>query len=138
MNCNKLESISIGKYSFSDYSGEFELLNLPELQSISIGDMNSNSYNFYSASLFEINSNIIIKVCNIDMPNLESVILGAYSFHSVLEIVFDGRNIFKNSSLDLPKLKSIELGSLSLFGQWGNSNCKLTMKGITYTIHFHL
>ena len=94
LNCNKLESISIGKYSFSDYSGEFELLNLPELQSISIGDMNSNSYNFYSASLFEINSNIIIKVCNIDMPNLESVILGAYSFHSVLEIVFDGRNIF--------------------------------------------
>ena len=51
LNCVNLESISIGKYSFSDYSGEFELSNLPELQSISIGNMNSNSYNFYSASL---------------------------------------------------------------------------------------
>ena len=51
LNCVNLESISIGKYSFSDYSGEFELSNLPELQSISIGNMNVTSYNFYSASL---------------------------------------------------------------------------------------
>ena len=55
LNCNKLESIQIGEYSFSDYGGEFELSNLPQLQSIVIGNMNSNSYNFYS-SLFEIES----------------------------------------------------------------------------------
>ena len=51
LNCDKLASISIGEYSFSDYSGEFELSNLPELQSIVIGNMNVTSYNFYSASL---------------------------------------------------------------------------------------
>ena len=51
LNCVKLESISIGEYSFSDYGGEFELSNLPELQSIVIGNMNSTSYNFYSSSL---------------------------------------------------------------------------------------
>ena len=51
LNCDKLESISIGKYSFSDYGGEFELSNLPQLQSIVIGNMNSTSYNFYSSSL---------------------------------------------------------------------------------------
>ena len=51
LNCDKLESISIGKYSFSDYGGEFELSNLPQLQSIVIGQLNSNSYNFYSSSL---------------------------------------------------------------------------------------
>ena len=49
-NCTNLQSISIGEYSFSDYGGQFELSNLPELQSILIGTMNSNSYNFYSAS----------------------------------------------------------------------------------------
>ena len=46
-NCESLESIDIGSYSFSDYSGEFELLNLPSLQSISIGDYYSWSPNFF-------------------------------------------------------------------------------------------
>ena len=54
LNCAKLESISIGEYSFSDYAGEFELSNLPQLQSIQIGQLNSSSYNFYSSSSFEI------------------------------------------------------------------------------------
>ena len=59
LNCDKLESISIGEYSFSDYGGEFELSNLPQLQSIVIGNINSNSYNFYSTP-FDINSMIYI------------------------------------------------------------------------------
>lgn len=55
-NCVKLQSIEIGQYSFSDYVGDFELINLPILQSIKIGSNNHNSYNFYS-SLFIIQSN---------------------------------------------------------------------------------
>ena len=51
LNCDKLESISIGEYSFSDYGGEFELSNLPQLHSIVIGQLNVSSYNFYSSSL---------------------------------------------------------------------------------------
>ena len=51
LNCDKLESISIGEYSFSDYGGEFELSNLPELHSIVIGQLNVSSYNFYSSPL---------------------------------------------------------------------------------------
>ena len=31
LNCESLESIQIGEYSFSDYAGEFELKNLPQL-----------------------------------------------------------------------------------------------------------
>ena len=50
LNCESLESIQIDKYSFSDFGGEFELNNLPQLQSIQIGNLNSNSYNFYSSS----------------------------------------------------------------------------------------
>ena len=50
LNCESLESIQIGEYSFSDYAGKFELKNLPQLQSIHIGTIGSDSYNFYSAS----------------------------------------------------------------------------------------
>ena len=51
-NCELLESIYIGMYSFSDYSGEFELVNLPSLKSIHIGEMEdySWSHNFYYSS----------------------------------------------------------------------------------------
>ena len=50
LNCESLESIEIGEYSFSDFGGEFELKNLPQLQSIQIGTIGSTSYNFYYSS----------------------------------------------------------------------------------------
>ena len=50
LNCESLKTIEIGEYSFSDFGGEFELMNLPQLQLIVIGNLNSNSYNFYSSS----------------------------------------------------------------------------------------
>ena len=50
LNCESLESIQIGEYSFSDFAGEFELKNLPQLQSIQIGTIGSESYNFYNSS----------------------------------------------------------------------------------------
>ena len=56
LNCESLESIEIGQYSFSDYGGEFELKNLTQLQSIQIGIIGtygSDSYNYYY-SLFVI------------------------------------------------------------------------------------
>ena len=50
LNCESLESIQIGESSFSDFAGEFELKNLPQLQSIQIGTVESRSYNFYYCS----------------------------------------------------------------------------------------
>ena len=50
LNCESLESIQIGKWSFSDYAGEFELKNLTQLLSIHIGIMGSKSCNFYTGS----------------------------------------------------------------------------------------
>ena len=50
LNCESLESIQIGRYSFSDFGGEFELKNLPQLQSIQIGTIGRKSYNFYYSS----------------------------------------------------------------------------------------
>ena len=45
LNCELLESIQIGVCSFSDYAGDFELKNLPQLQSIQFG-----TNNFYYSS----------------------------------------------------------------------------------------
>ena len=50
LNCESLESIQIGEYSFSDFGGEFELKNLPQLQSIQIGTIGRKSCNFYGSS----------------------------------------------------------------------------------------
>ena len=50
LNCELLESIQIGEYSFSDFGGEFELSNLKSLKSIQIGTIGSDSYNFYCSS----------------------------------------------------------------------------------------
>ena len=50
LNCESLEWIEIGRYSFSDFAGEFELKNLPQLQSIQIGEIGNYSRNFYYSS----------------------------------------------------------------------------------------
>ena len=53
LNCESLESIQIGEYSFCGFAGEFELRNLTQLQSIQIGTIGSYSRNFWY-SLFVI------------------------------------------------------------------------------------
>ena len=53
INCAELESIEIGKHSFSDYGGGFELFNLPKLSTIKIGEIEITSFNFFG-SAFEI------------------------------------------------------------------------------------
>ena len=50
LNCESLESIQIGEWSFCDYAGLFELKNLPQLQSIQIGTVGRDSFNFYCSS----------------------------------------------------------------------------------------
>ena len=50
LNCESLESIEIGEYSFCDFGGGFELNNLPVLQSIQIGLVGSYSRNFFWSS----------------------------------------------------------------------------------------
>ena len=50
LNCESLESIEIGEYSFSDFEGQFELKNLSALQSIQIGTVRRDSRNFCCCS----------------------------------------------------------------------------------------
>ena len=53
LNCESLESIEIGECSFSDFAGDFELKNLPELELIKIGQYGNRSLNFCKSS-FEV------------------------------------------------------------------------------------
>ena len=62
LNCESLESIQIGQWSFSDFGGEFELKNLPKLQSIQIGAINKNSCNFFNSSFVIGGIDIILKM----------------------------------------------------------------------------
>ena len=63
LNCESLKSIQIGECSFSDFAGEFELKNLPQLQSIQIGTIGSyNSYNFYYSSFVIGGINMILNI----------------------------------------------------------------------------
>ena len=64
LDCESLESIEIGEYSFSDFAGQFELKNLPSLQSIQIGTNGSKSRNFYWSS-FVIRGIISILTTNV-------------------------------------------------------------------------
>ena len=62
LNCESLESIQIGQYSFSDFAGEFELKNLPQLQSIQIGTIGSKSCNFCYSSFVARGIELILNI----------------------------------------------------------------------------
>ena len=60
LNCESLESIRIGEYSFSDFGGDFELKNLPQLIKIKFGKMGEKSCNFICSSFVAKGMRIMI------------------------------------------------------------------------------
>ena len=62
LNCKSLESIEIGRFSFSDFAGEFELKNLPQLQSIQIGTIGRDSFNFSHSSFVIRGIDLILNI----------------------------------------------------------------------------
>ena len=46
LNCESLESIDIGEFSFFDFGGDFALYNMISLKSIKIGEIENESCNF--------------------------------------------------------------------------------------------
>ena len=62
LNCESLEFIQIGHHSFSDFAGEFELKNLPQLQSIQIGTISYKSCNFYYSSFVIRGTELILNI----------------------------------------------------------------------------
>ena len=58
LNCESLKMIEIGRCSFADFGGEFELRNLDNLESIIIGDIGYRSMNFYWSSFIIRGKNV--------------------------------------------------------------------------------
>ena len=127
LNCIALESIEIGPYSFSDYGGGFELNNLPKLSTIKIGEIGSESGNFYHCS-FEIKGIIDM----ILLMNRSSTFefdwirwLGIWWFFINSDIKY--LNDLNEWIIDLPHLNSIKLGEGALAGR-DDSSCSLIME----------
>ena len=73
LNCEQLQSIEIEPYSFSDYAGDFELKNLPSLQTIKIGSTESKSFNFNWSSFVirgSENHYVILQTCQVSVSCL--------------------------------------------------------------------
>ena len=90
LNCECLKSIVIESYSFSDFAGDFELKNLPLLQSIKIGSIENKSFNFNWSS-FMIRGTICELHVIPDLPNLSIISLGGDVFNSSLCTVLESR-----------------------------------------------
>ena len=103
MDCDSLKRLEIGKYSFSDY-GQFELKNLPSLQTIRIGYIAmdrmtvGSSSNFYSCSLYIRGMKLTIYFELLDLPKLQSIMIGDHAFVGSIETVLESNN--KNRTFD--------------------------------------
>ena len=130
LNCESLESIHIGECSFSDFTGDFEMKNLPQLQSIQIGIIGTNSYNFFCSSLVIRGLYVVLNMTPLDLPNLQSITLGDWTFANILSAIFESLKCeWRYYSLDLPSLQSIQLGWYALHGRYDEGPCySLTMR----------
>ena len=63
-----MESSQIGQWSFSDFGGEFELKNLLQLQSIEIGTIGNESYNFCYILFVNRGIELILNIVMIRSP----------------------------------------------------------------------
>ena len=129
LNCESLESIHIGEYSFSDYAGEFELKNLPKLQSIQIGTIGSYSNNFYRSSFVIRGIEMILN--NVMIRSSKSTIHYIRWSCILWFLINSNRKYWMNLNemiwIDLPSLQSITLGEWALRGSGGDSS-SLTMR----------
>ena len=93
LNCESLESIQIGRYSFSDFGGDFELRNLPQLQAIQIGPLNQDSFNFYSSSCEIKSTTNANEIELIDLPSLNTIHFGFGAFALCSSIVIESSRV---------------------------------------------
>ena len=112
LNCELLESIEIGECSFSDFAGEFELKNLPQLRSIQIGTIEDNSFNFCYSSFVIRGIELILNIVMI--RSSKSTIYHIRWLCLLWILINNNRKYWMNLNemiwIDLPNLQSITLG----------------------------
>ena len=131
LNCESLESIEIGEYSFSDYAGDFELKNLPQLQSIQIGTIGSNSNNFYANSFVIRGIDMILNIWIMHRSSKSTIHYIRWLCIPKILLNSNGKywiNMKEKYNLDLLSLQSIQLGWSALQGKYNNETCSLTMR----------
>ena len=128
LNCKSLESIQIGEFSFNEFAGEFELKNLPHLQSIQIGTIGNWSYNFYHSSFVIRGIELILNIVMIRSSKSTIHYIRLLCIPWIL--INNNRKYWMNSNemiwIDLPSLQSITLGLNSLSGR--DDSCSLIMR----------
>ena len=133
LNCESLESIQIGECSFCDFGGDFELKNLPQLQSIQIGAINPNgshSFNFWHSSFVIRGIELILNIVMI-RSSKSTIHYIRWLCISLFLINNNGKyRMYLNEMIviDLPSLQSITLGQYALYGIGHVSSCSLTMR----------
>ena len=130
LNCESLEFIQIGECSFSDFGGEFELKNLPQLRSIQIGTTENESYNFYHSSFVVRGIELILNVWMIRSSKSTVHYIRWFYIRRIL-INNNGKywmNLNEVIWIDLPSLQSITLGWGALIGSDNDSSVSLTMR----------
>ena len=128
LNCSELESIVLHPNNFSDYAHSFNLINLPSLKYLQIGEVGTYSTNFYKLSFSLKSSQSLFllpfrpsQARNCDFRQRSLPIFRHYCVRrfAILSFFF--------SFLDLPSLETIRLGEKALMGcddEW----CQLSMK----------
>ena len=86
-DCSALTELRVGRYSFSDYS-VCEIENVDALESIAMGELSSESFNFHSASL-ELKSGIGAFWLCLDFPMLKSLLFGSEVMTNCDRVVFE-------------------------------------------------
>ena len=86
-DCSALTELRVGRYSFSDYS-VCEIENVEALESIAMGELSSESFNFHSASL-ELKSGIGAFWLCLDFPTLKSLLFGSEVMTNCDRAVFE-------------------------------------------------
>ena len=130
LNCESLESILIGEWSFSDFAGDFELTNLPQLQSIQIGAIGRWSNNFYWSSFVIRGIELILNIVMIRSSKSTIHYIGWLGI--LLFLINNNWKYWMNSNemiwIDLPSIQSIHLGENVLAGNYYDSSCSLIMR----------
>ena len=111
-DCPKMKSLRVGRYSFSDYSS-CEIENVDALEVIAMGELNSESFNFHSASL-ELNG----------LMKLKSLLVGKESFEKCDRVVFE----------NLPVLTSVEMGWNAFKFNDDNAESALIVRNLTQLV----
>ena len=99
-NCESLEIIEIGRFSFSDFSGGFELKNLPKLKTLIIGTIISDSnfsFNFHYSSFIIQGIAFPLNIEFVDFPNLQTIKLGDQAFYFSSTTIFESIELNQSS-----------------------------------------